>query len=129
MGEVDPAFLQKPEHRPSLSILEAEGVSLINLSPKTSFEQRISSPPLRSSAGDPTRLSENRLEISQKTSSRPKPARSVATNIAGAWPSFHVKIIITSMLRSISPELGVQPTHKTDETSLELLSPASFFAN
>ncbi|KAL6209707.1 hypothetical protein ACLB2K_020647 [Fragaria x ananassa] len=32
MGEVDPAFIQDPEHRPKLSIIEAEGIPLIDLS-------------------------------------------------------------------------------------------------
>ncbi|PRQ23270.1 putative ent-kaurene synthase [Rosa chinensis] len=32
MGEVDPAFIQHPEHRPKLSINEAEGIPLIDLS-------------------------------------------------------------------------------------------------
>ena len=33
MGEVDLAFIQDPEHRPKLSIIEAEGIPLIDLSP------------------------------------------------------------------------------------------------
>ncbi|KAK9942226.1 hypothetical protein M0R45_007902 [Rubus argutus] len=33
MGEVDPAFIQDPEHRPKLSIIEAQGIPLIDLSP------------------------------------------------------------------------------------------------
>ncbi|KAM5549106.1 protein DMR6-LIKE OXYGENASE 2-like [Rosa sericea] len=32
MGEVDPAFIQHPKHRPKLSIIEAEGIPLIDLS-------------------------------------------------------------------------------------------------
>ncbi|KAF3435681.1 hypothetical protein FNV43_RR22772 [Rhamnella rubrinervis] len=32
MGEVDPAFVQDPEHRPKLWVNEAEGIPLINLS-------------------------------------------------------------------------------------------------
>ncbi|XVE93304.1 hypothetical protein REPUB_Repub01dG0179500 [Reevesia pubescens] len=32
MGEVDPAFIQDLEHRPKLSITEAEGITLIDLS-------------------------------------------------------------------------------------------------
>ncbi|XP_022746533.1 protein DMR6-LIKE OXYGENASE 1-like [Durio zibethinus] len=32
MGEVDPAFIQDIEHRPKLSIIEAEGIPLIDLS-------------------------------------------------------------------------------------------------
>ncbi|XVF67642.1 hypothetical protein PTKIN_Ptkin10aG0137800 [Pterospermum kingtungense] len=32
MGEVDPAFIQDPEHRPKLSTIEAEGIPLIDLS-------------------------------------------------------------------------------------------------
>ncbi|BBH09509.1 2-oxoglutarate and Fe(II)-dependent oxygenase superfamily protein [Prunus dulcis] len=37
MGEVDPAFIQDPEHRPKLSIIEAEGIPLIDLSPINSI--------------------------------------------------------------------------------------------
>lgn len=33
MGDVDPAFIQDPEHRPKLSIIEAQGIPLIDLSP------------------------------------------------------------------------------------------------
>ncbi|KAI4295609.1 hypothetical protein L6164_035635 [Bauhinia variegata] len=33
MGEVDPAFIQDPEHRPKPSIIEAEGIPVIDLSP------------------------------------------------------------------------------------------------
>ncbi|GLT55562.1 hypothetical protein SLA2020_286730 [Shorea laevis] len=33
MGEVDPAFIQDPEHRPRISFTEAEGIPLIDLSP------------------------------------------------------------------------------------------------
>jgi isopenicillin N synthase-like dioxygenase len=33
MGEVDPAFIQEPEHRPRISYIEGEGVPLIDLSP------------------------------------------------------------------------------------------------
>nr|AFK34917.1 unknown [Lotus japonicus] len=33
MGEVDPAFIQEPEHRPNLSIIQAEGIPVIDLSP------------------------------------------------------------------------------------------------
>lgn len=32
MGEVDPAFIQAPEHRPKLTVTEAEGVPVIDLS-------------------------------------------------------------------------------------------------
>ncbi|TQE01951.1 hypothetical protein C1H46_012449 [Malus baccata] len=32
MGEVDPAFIQEPEHRPKLSATEVEGIPLIDLS-------------------------------------------------------------------------------------------------
>ncbi|XP_061373417.1 jasmonate-induced oxygenase 2-like [Gastrolobium bilobum] len=32
MGEVDPVFIQDPEHRPKLSIIEAEGIPVIDLS-------------------------------------------------------------------------------------------------
>ncbi|KAJ4830102.1 hypothetical protein Tsubulata_017789 [Turnera subulata] len=32
MGEVDPAFIQNPEHRPKLEITKAEGIPLIDLS-------------------------------------------------------------------------------------------------
>ncbi|KAJ7967409.1 2-oxoglutarate and Fe(II)-dependent oxygenase superfamily protein [Quillaja saponaria] len=33
MGEVDPAFIQEPEHRPKLSAIQAEGIPSIDLSP------------------------------------------------------------------------------------------------
>ncbi len=33
MGEVDPAVIQDPEHRPRISFTEAEGIPLIDLSP------------------------------------------------------------------------------------------------
>ncbi|KAH1261387.1 Protein DMR6-LIKE OXYGENASE 1 [Glycine max] len=33
MGEVDPAFIQDLEHRPKLSIIQAEGIPIIDLSP------------------------------------------------------------------------------------------------
>ncbi|PNX93325.1 gibberellin 20 oxidase 1-like protein [Trifolium pratense] len=33
MGEVDSAFIQIPENRPKLSIIQAEGIPVINLSP------------------------------------------------------------------------------------------------
>ncbi|KAJ7967415.1 2-oxoglutarate and Fe(II)-dependent oxygenase superfamily protein [Quillaja saponaria] len=33
MGEVDPAFIQEPEHRPKLSVIQAEGIPSIDLSP------------------------------------------------------------------------------------------------
>ncbi|KAK7252070.1 hypothetical protein RIF29_35778 [Crotalaria pallida] len=33
MGEVDPAFIQEPEHRPKVSPIEAEGIPVIDLSP------------------------------------------------------------------------------------------------
>jgi isopenicillin N synthase-like dioxygenase len=33
MGEVDPAFIQNPENRPKLSMIQAEGIPVINLSP------------------------------------------------------------------------------------------------
>ncbi|KAG5038266.1 hypothetical protein JHK86_019106 [Glycine max] len=33
MGEIDAAFIQSPEHRPKLSIIEAEGIPVIDLSP------------------------------------------------------------------------------------------------
>jgi isopenicillin N synthase-like dioxygenase len=32
MGEVDPAFIQDPEHRPNISFTEAQGIPLIDLS-------------------------------------------------------------------------------------------------
>ncbi|ONH91446.1 hypothetical protein PRUPE_8G115100 [Prunus persica] len=38
MGEVDPAFIQDPEHRPKLSVTEAEGIPLIDLSPLNSSD-------------------------------------------------------------------------------------------
>ncbi|XP_030942926.1 protein DMR6-LIKE OXYGENASE 2-like [Quercus lobata] len=33
MGEVDPAFIQEPEHRPKISYIEGQGIPLIDLSP------------------------------------------------------------------------------------------------
>ncbi|KAL4615554.1 hypothetical protein ACB092_07G134500 [Castanea dentata] len=33
MGEVDPAFIQEPEHRPRISYIEGKGVPLIDLAP------------------------------------------------------------------------------------------------
>ncbi|KAJ1393698.1 Oxoglutarate/iron-dependent dioxygenase [Sesbania bispinosa] len=33
MGEIDPAFIQAPEHRPKLAVKEAEGIPVIDLSP------------------------------------------------------------------------------------------------
>ena len=33
MGEVDPAFIQEPEHRPRISKNEGEGIPLIDISP------------------------------------------------------------------------------------------------
>ncbi|KAE9613581.1 hypothetical protein Lal_00016142 [Lupinus albus] len=33
MGEVDPAFIQEPDHRPKLSHIEVEGIPIIDLSP------------------------------------------------------------------------------------------------
>ncbi|CAL5377284.1 unnamed protein product [Camellia sinensis] len=38
MGEVDPAFIQAPEHRPKLSTIEAQGIPLIDLSILNSHE-------------------------------------------------------------------------------------------
>ncbi|XP_008236701.1 PREDICTED: protein DMR6-LIKE OXYGENASE 2 [Prunus mume] len=38
MGEVDPAFIQHPEHRPKLSVPKAEGIPLIDLSPLNSSD-------------------------------------------------------------------------------------------
>ncbi|KAI4295610.1 hypothetical protein L6164_035636 [Bauhinia variegata] len=38
MGEVDPAFIQAPEHRPKLSAREAQGIPLIDLSPIRSLD-------------------------------------------------------------------------------------------
>ncbi|KAH1243131.1 Protein DMR6-LIKE OXYGENASE 1 [Glycine max] len=35
MGEVDPAFIQEPQHRPNLSTIQAEGIPIIDLSPIT----------------------------------------------------------------------------------------------
>ncbi|RDX64747.1 putative 2-oxoglutarate-dependent dioxygenase [Mucuna pruriens] len=35
MGEVDPAFIQDPLHRPKLSTIQAEGIPIIDLSPIT----------------------------------------------------------------------------------------------
>ena len=42
MGEVDPAFIQDPEHRPKLSIIKAEGIPVIDLSPL--INQTVSDP-------------------------------------------------------------------------------------
>ena len=33
MGEVDPAFIQEPEHKPRISYIEGEGIPVIDLSP------------------------------------------------------------------------------------------------
>ncbi|CAI9286813.1 unnamed protein product [Lactuca saligna] len=33
MGEVDPSFIQEPEHRPKLAVIKAEGIPQIDLSP------------------------------------------------------------------------------------------------
>ncbi|CAL9022156.1 unnamed protein product [Prunus brigantina] len=44
MGEVDLAFIQDPDHRPKLSITEAEGIPLIDLSPIISTPNSISDP-------------------------------------------------------------------------------------
>ena len=33
MGEVDPTFIQDPQHRPKLSTIEGEGIPVIDLSP------------------------------------------------------------------------------------------------
>ena len=33
MGEVDPAFIQEPEHRPRISYIVGKGVPLIDLAP------------------------------------------------------------------------------------------------
>ncbi|XP_031250571.1 probable 2-oxoglutarate-dependent dioxygenase At5g05600 [Pistacia vera] len=45
MGEVDPAFVQAPEHRPKLSVIEAQGIPLIDLSvlssPDDTFEDAL----------------------------------------------------------------------------------------
>ncbi|KAB2602916.1 gibberellin 20 oxidase 1-like [Pyrus ussuriensis x Pyrus communis] len=38
MGEINPAFIQDPEHRPKLSIIEADGIPLIDLSPVNSAD-------------------------------------------------------------------------------------------
>ncbi|KAJ1398403.1 Oxoglutarate/iron-dependent dioxygenase [Sesbania bispinosa] len=35
MGEVDPAYIQDPEHRPNLSFVQVEGIPVIDLSPIT----------------------------------------------------------------------------------------------
>jgi len=35
MGEVDPAFIQDPQHRPKLSIIQPEHIPVIDLSPIT----------------------------------------------------------------------------------------------
>ncbi|KAL1292319.1 hypothetical protein HN51_060790 [Arachis hypogaea] len=39
MGEVDPAFIQDPEHRPKLCFSEAEGIPMIDLSPSREKEK------------------------------------------------------------------------------------------
>ncbi|CAB4290334.1 unnamed protein product [Prunus armeniaca] len=44
MGEVDLAFIQDPNHRPKLSITEAEGIPLIEFSPIISTPNSISDP-------------------------------------------------------------------------------------
>ncbi|KAJ0077058.1 hypothetical protein Patl1_36236 [Pistacia atlantica] len=41
MGEVDPAFIQAPEHRPKLSVIEAQGIPLIDLSMLNSSDDTI----------------------------------------------------------------------------------------
>lgn len=41
MGEVDPAFIQAPEHRPELSVIEAQGIPLIDLSVLNSSDHNI----------------------------------------------------------------------------------------
>lgn len=41
MGEVDPAFIQAPEHRPKLSVIETQGIPLIDLSALNSSEGTI----------------------------------------------------------------------------------------
>ena len=33
MGEVDPAFIQEPEHRSRITYIEGQGIPLIDLSP------------------------------------------------------------------------------------------------
>ncbi|KAK9129642.1 hypothetical protein Sjap_010129 [Stephania japonica] len=45
MGEVDPAFIQAEEHRPSLIITETQGIPVIDLAPLT-HPQNKSSPAL-----------------------------------------------------------------------------------
>jgi len=42
MGEVDPAFIQDPEHRPKLSPIQVQGIPIIDLSPMT--HQTVSDP-------------------------------------------------------------------------------------
>ncbi|CAJ1932807.1 unnamed protein product [Sphenostylis stenocarpa] len=44
MGEIDPAFIQTPEHRPKLSITEAEGIPVIDLSPLSCNSSSITDP-------------------------------------------------------------------------------------
>ncbi|KAM6559125.1 hypothetical protein CsatA_028364 [Cannabis sativa] len=41
MGEVDPAFIQDPEHRPRLVVIEGEGIPLIDLSPAISTSEKL----------------------------------------------------------------------------------------
>ncbi|KAJ1398405.1 Oxoglutarate/iron-dependent dioxygenase [Sesbania bispinosa] len=43
MGEVDPAFIQDPEHRPNLSFIQVEGIPVIDLSPITNHTLQDSS--------------------------------------------------------------------------------------
>ncbi|XP_057445159.1 flavonol synthase/flavanone 3-hydroxylase-like [Lotus japonicus] len=38
MGEIDPVFIQAPEHRPKLSVKEAEGIPVIDMSPLLSSD-------------------------------------------------------------------------------------------
>ena len=41
MGEVHPAFIQDPEHRPMLTTIEVDGIPLIDLSPISSSDPRV----------------------------------------------------------------------------------------
>ncbi|XP_062092286.1 protein DMR6-LIKE OXYGENASE 2-like [Humulus lupulus] len=43
MGEIDPAFIQDPGHRPRLAVIEAESIPLIDLSPAISASNSVDS--------------------------------------------------------------------------------------
>ncbi|KAJ0077062.1 hypothetical protein Patl1_36238 [Pistacia atlantica] len=52
MGEVDPAFIQAPEHRPKLSVIEAQGIPLIDLSVLNSPDDTINDDALVAEMGN-----------------------------------------------------------------------------